>query len=158
MNVFICLGLCMRVCLCLSPRMCQRFCSLVSFSEKCGGALLILLQTFQMSSFEVMVAAPPAQLFPPPPPPPPPSLLSPPPQHHSTMLPLSPALTRMSVSTAYQLPAVSPSTPLSPWQLYPHIHTHTHIQSVIEVRWGYSMERRVNCCSSSDLVQKQNKC
>lgn len=24
-NVFICLGLCMRVCLCLSPRMCQRF-------------------------------------------------------------------------------------------------------------------------------------
>lgn len=131
--------------------MCQRFCSLVSFSEKCGGALLILLQTFQMSSFEVMVAAPPAQLFPPPPPPPPLPL---PPQHHSTMLPLSPALTRMSVSTAFQLPAVSPSTPLSPWQLCPH----THIQSVIEVRWGYSMVRRVNCCSSSDLLQKQNKC
>lgn len=43
-NMFICLDLC--VCLCLSAQMCQRFCSLVSFSEKCGGALLILLQTF----------------------------------------------------------------------------------------------------------------
>lgn len=43
-NVFICLGLCVRVCLCLSPQMCQRFCSLVSFSEKCGGAPSILLQ------------------------------------------------------------------------------------------------------------------
>lgn len=45
-NVFICLGFCVRVCLCLKPRMCQRFSCLVSFSEKCGGAPLILLQTF----------------------------------------------------------------------------------------------------------------
>lgn len=44
----------------------------------------------------------------------------------------------------------------------PHCHhgncVHTHIQSVLEVRWGYSTERRVNCCSSSDSVQKQKKC
>lgn len=43
----------------------------------------------------------------------------------------------------------------------PHCHygncVHAHIQSVIEVRWGYSMESRVNCCPS-DLVQEQNKC
>lgn len=42
----------------------------------------------------------------------------------------------------------------------PHCHygncVHAHIQSVIEVRWGYSMESRVNCCPS-DLVQEQNK-
>lgn len=44
--VFICLGPYVRVCLRPSPQMCRRFCSLVSFSEKCGGALQILLQMY----------------------------------------------------------------------------------------------------------------
>lgn len=58
----------------------------------------------------------------------------------ATQAPHSPA----SLSTANQLPAVWPSTTLSPWQLCPHICTHSYtLQLVREVRRGYFLEAGV---------------
>lgn len=77
-------------------------------------------------------------------------------RHHNTTAP--------SCHSAPHSPACLPQQPTGslPSHHPPHCHhgncVLTHIQPVIEVRWGYSMERRVNCCSSSDLLQKENKC
>lgn len=125
------LALYVCACLCLSLKMCQRFYMLVSFSEKCGGAPLILLQMYLMSSFEVVAAAPAVPTT---------NNTTQPLAHPHVYLNSLPAPCRLTINPSVTMATVSMRT----------------IKSVIGVRWGCSMRSHVNCFPS-DLVREQKR-